>query len=215
MIACRSTFGMPFAATRCPFIWAPPQHLRPPRLAAAGFFLRASRQTATVGSASRGGSKAGANGSGRFPARTDVGLMPVEVHTVGDTGDPGKRHVGRRRRPRWLAVAAFSDDRRWLISKAGPVSSRLSGGVRLAGAICLASVPAHAPQEWADPYRLTDAEKAACTGDAMRRCADAVPDESKLLACMTANTSSLRASCLPVFDAGVKRRRGGEAKTRG
>lgn len=57
-----------------------------------------------------------------------------------------------------------------------------------------------------DPYHLTDVERAACTDDAVRLCSDAYPDQHKVLACMKANRSSLSATCLPVFDAGVKRR---------
>ena len=57
-----------------------------------------------------------------------------------------------------------------------------------------------------DTYKITDAEKAACTGDAMRLCASAYPSESKLLACMIANKGSLTPTCLTVFNAGLKRR---------
>ena len=70
--------------------------------------------------------------------------------------------------------------------------------------IASASTPARAQS---DPYRITEAEKAACTGDAARLCADTYPDEGKLLVCMETNKSSLTPSCLVVFDAGVKRRR--------
>ena len=73
--------------------------------------------------------------------------------------------------------------------------------------VSLASTLAAAGQDHADPYGLTDVERAACTDDATRLCADTYPDEHKLLACMKANRSSLSAGCLPVFDAGVKRRR--------
>ena len=57
-----------------------------------------------------------------------------------------------------------------------------------------------------DPYHITGAEKAACTGDAMRLCASTYPDEGKLLACMQVNRTALSPGCLGVFDAGVKRR---------
>ena len=58
-----------------------------------------------------------------------------------------------------------------------------------------------------DPYHITSAERAACTGDAVRLCADTYPDEGKLLACMVANKASLTSGCAVVFDAGLKRRR--------
>ena len=58
----------------------------------------------------------------------------------------------------------------------------------------------------ADPYHVTDKEKAACTPDAERLCASSYPDERKLLACMEANKASLSSGCLVVFNAGIKRR---------
>ncbi len=59
----------------------------------------------------------------------------------------------------------------------------------------------------ADPYHVTDAEKAACTSDAVRFCYGTYPDEGKLLSCMKQNRSMLSDSCRVAFDAGVKRRR--------
>ena len=85
---------------------------------------------------------------------------------------------------------------------------RTSRSLRFATSmIFLGLLPAFAAQDAADPYRLTEPEKAACTGDALRLCAETYPDERKLLACLKANRSSLSAECLPVFDAGIKRRR--------
>ncbi len=63
-----------------------------------------------------------------------------------------------------------------------------------------------APACATDALHITEAEKAACTQDAERLCASAYPDEQKLLACMKANRASLGPTCLPVFDAGLKRR---------
>lgn len=59
----------------------------------------------------------------------------------------------------------------------------------------------------ADPFHVTDAEKAACTSDAVRFCYGTYPDESKLLTCMKQNRSALSDTCRMAFDAGVKRRR--------
>ena len=57
-----------------------------------------------------------------------------------------------------------------------------------------------------DKYRVTKAEKAACTADAIRFCMDAYPSEDKLLVCMKANRESLSSTCRVAFDAGLKRR---------
>ena len=58
-----------------------------------------------------------------------------------------------------------------------------------------------------DQYHVTDAEKAACTSDAVRFCYGTYPDESKLLSCMKQNRAALSSTCRIAFDAGVKRRR--------
>lgn len=58
----------------------------------------------------------------------------------------------------------------------------------------------------ADPMRITPAEKAACTQDAMRLCSGTYPDEEKLIGCMKANRAALSAACGTAFDAGVRRR---------
>ena len=58
-----------------------------------------------------------------------------------------------------------------------------------------------------DPYHVTDAEKAACTSDAVRFCYGTYPDEMKLLSCMKQNRSQLSETCRVAFDIGVKRRR--------
>ena len=58
-----------------------------------------------------------------------------------------------------------------------------------------------------DRFHVTDAEKAACTSDAVRYCFGTYPDETKLLGCMKQNRSVLSDMCRNAFDAGVKRRR--------
>ena len=57
-----------------------------------------------------------------------------------------------------------------------------------------------------DKYKVTNAEKAACTADAIRLCMSAYPNEEKLLACMKENRESLSDTCRVAFDAGVRRR---------
>ena len=74
--------------------------------------------------------------------------------------------------------------------------------ILLVGASALPSL-AQAP---ADPYGITPLEKAACTPDAERLCANSYSDEQKLLVCMQANKAALTPRCLVVFNAGVKRR---------
>lgn len=68
------------------------------------------------------------------------------------------------------------------------------------------AVWAAAPTANDDPYHVTDAEKAACTEDAVRFCINTYPNEKLLLACMKRNRSSLSPVCLQAFDAGLKRR---------
>ena len=58
-----------------------------------------------------------------------------------------------------------------------------------------------------DKYHVTEAEKAACTTDAVRLCSQTYPDEEQLFVCMKQNRGSLTKTCRVAFDAGVKRRR--------
>lgn len=58
----------------------------------------------------------------------------------------------------------------------------------------------------ADNFHVTDAEKAACTSDAVRFCYGTYPDESRLLTCMKENRAALSSVCRVAFDAGVRRR---------
>ena len=51
---------------------------------------------------------------------------------------------------------------------------------------------------WAQYSR--DQQTAACSGDAMRLCGDAIPDETKVEACMNARRDSLSEKCRLVFD---------------
>ncbi len=72
--------------------------------------------------------------------------------------------------------------------------------------LCLAFVFPLAANAQDNPYHITAPEKAACEGDATKLCADAWPDESRLMVCMKANQASLGANCQRVFLAGMKRR---------
>ena len=95
-----------------------------------------------------------------------------------------------------------------LFSKDGSASPPYHGRMRMTLLACLLlALDAEAAGAQAvDKYHLTAEEKAACTGDAVRLCADAYPDEDKLLACMNANRGSLTAGCAAVFQAGLKER---------
>lgn len=53
----------------------------------------------------------------------------------------------------------------------------------------------------------SDAERQACTPDAMRLCGDAIPDVVKVTACMKAKYSQLSPPCRAVMGGGSHRRR--------
>ena len=58
-----------------------------------------------------------------------------------------------------------------------------------------------------DKYHVTEQERAACGGDALRLCSQAYPDEDALIVCMKANRSMLSNACVVAFDAGLRKRR--------
>ncbi len=77
-------------------------------------------------------------------------------------------------------------------------------------ALCLSfalAAPVSCFAQASDKYRITPAEKAACTYDATRLCAQTYPDEDALFACMKQYHESLSATCRTAFDAGLKRRK--------
>lgn len=43
----------------------------------------------------------------------------------------------------------------------------------------------------------------ACYGDAQSLCPDAIPDEAKVTACMTAKRAQLSPACMKIFDRGI------------
>ena len=75
------------------------------------------------------------------------------------------------------------------------------------GLVSLIAAGSALGDEARDKYHITNAEKIACTADAVRLCSGTYPDEDGLLACMKQNRASLTALCRVAFDAGVKRRR--------
>ena len=50
----------------------------------------------------------------------------------------------------------------------------------------------------------TDAERQACTPDAMRLCGDAIPDVGRVTACMKAKSSQLSPECRAAMRGGKK-----------
>ena len=58
----------------------------------------------------------------------------------------------------------------------------------------------------ATDYNITDTERAACTGDAVRFCSHTYPDQRALLSCMKQNVASLSTGCATTFKAGLRRR---------
>ena len=57
-----------------------------------------------------------------------------------------------------------------------------------------------------DKYHVTDEEREACSGDAIRLCSAAYPDEDALIRCMKLNRSQLSGACIAAFNNGLHRR---------
>jgi hypothetical protein len=75
--------------------------------------------------------------------------------------------------------------------------------------VCLLAVLAAVSVYRADSAAAqgSDAERQACTPDAMRLCADAIPDVAKVTACMKAKYSQLSPPCQAVMGGGKGRAR--------
>ena len=82
--------------------------------------------------------------------------------------------------------------------------SIISGPVVAIGALLAIGSQAGA----VDPakYQITEAERAACQGDAVMLCSATFPDQDLLLACMRAHQDSLSSLCRTTFRAGLRRR---------
>jgi hypothetical protein len=74
------------------------------------------------------------------------------------------------------------------------------------GLVSLIASCSASADEVRDKYHITNAEKVACTADAMRLCSGVYPDEDGLVACMKQNRAALTTLCRIAFDAGIKRR---------
>jgi hypothetical protein len=91
-------------------------------------------------------------------------------------------------------------------------TKRHSGGasmrIRLAfaaGAVVVCSMPAFA-------YTASDAK--ACMGDAFRLCAKAIPNQSRVAACLQAKQSQLSAGCAEALDRFTRAMQGGHGHER-
>ena len=76
-------------------------------------------------------------------------------------------------------------------------------------AVCAAlliasSTPLMAAKPLSDRERLREEAEHVCYGDAQALCADAIPDEGKVEACMNAKRAQLSPACSKVFDEGTK-----------
>ena len=56
----------------------------------------------------------------------------------------------------------------------------------------------------AEEYRGTLAQQMACTPDVMRLCGSAIPDVTRIVACLRQNEMQLGASCRAVFEANAE-----------
>jgi hypothetical protein len=63
---------------------------------------------------------------------------------------------------------------------------------------CALSIAATAA--WSQEYRGTWEQQMACTPDVWRLCSDQVPDVSRIVACLRANTPQLSNNCRAVFE---------------
>jgi len=53
---------------------------------------------------------------------------------------------------------------------------------------------------WSQEYRGTWEQQMACTPDVWRLCSDQIPDASRIVACLRANTPQLSSNCRAVFE---------------
>ena len=63
---------------------------------------------------------------------------------------------------------------------------------------CALSIAATAA--WSQEYRGTWEQQMACTPDVWRLCSDQIPDVSRIVACLRANTPQLSNNCRAVFE---------------
>jgi hypothetical protein len=69
--------------------------------------------------------------------------------------------------------------------------------IALAAALGSSALPAGA--QIASEHSGTDAEQRACTPDVFRLCAAAIPNETRIIACLKNNKAKLSPACRKVF----------------
>src|SRR5262245_63497039 len=67
--------------------------------------------------------------------------------------------------------------------------------IALASALSIVATAA-----WSQEYRGTWEQQMACTPDVWRLCSDQIPDVSRIVACLRANTPQLSNNCRAVFE---------------
>ena len=75
---------------------------------------------------------------------------------------------------------------------------------------CLLSVAASGAAS-AQEYRGTWEQQMACTPDVWRLCGDAVPDVSRIVACLRQNTPQLSRDCRAVFESSAEQQQANRA----
>lgn len=74
--------------------------------------------------------------------------------------------------------------------------------MRIAAVVALTSIAGTAASAQGVEYFRQQGQM-TCMGDVMSLCADSIPDESRIIACMRQRHAQLSAGCRQVFDAGV------------
>ena len=70
--------------------------------------------------------------------------------------------------------------------------------------LTLATADAASAKMVTDMQRMRAQAQHDCYGDAQKLCGDAIPDETKVAACMKVHRAKLRPACRKDFDAGMK-----------
>jgi len=89
------------------------------------------------------------------------------------------------------------DEYPWVLAAMTYLRAPLSG--LAAAGLLLATLSTAGAQE---SYRGTPAEQEACTDDVSRLCAQFIPDEQRIVACLNQNRRSLSPACRAVFSRG-------------
>jgi hypothetical protein len=89
------------------------------------------------------------------------------------------------------------DEHPWALATMSHLRAPFSGLV--AAGLLLAALATASAQE---SYRGSAAEREACTDDVFRLCNEFVPDEQRIIACLTQNRRNLSPACQAVFSRG-------------